>query len=97
MLMRIVFSFIYISRWQKDKKLDDNDRVTILSILPDKIVFAVLVGIFSCGIASATYSPNLISHIAVGCVLVVCFVIAVRKKERKLISDLREMWSGKSN
>ena len=77
--------------------MDDNERVTILSILPNKMVLTVLIGALSCGLASATYSPNMIAHIAVGCVLFASFIFVVWKKERKLLSDLRVMWSGKTN
>jgi len=99
MTMRIIYSFYFISRWQKENKLDDkaDGYVSIFSILPDKIVLAALVVTLSCGVASALYSPNMIVHIVIGCVLFGGFIFTVLKKERKLFSDIRKMWSGKSN
>jgi len=97
MITRIIYSFIFIYKWQKDKKLNDDGSVSIISILPDKIVLSVLVGVFSCGLASAFYSPNMMIHVVIGCILFVSFIFAIWKKERKLFSDLRVMWSGKTN
>ena len=81
MMVRITYSFIFISNWQKEKNLDKEgkpgDRVSLLSILPDKIVLATLVAAISCGLASAKYSPNMLVHTAIGCVLFGCFAVAV--------------------
>ena len=100
MLMRIIFSFFFIYKWQKDNKLDESSKsgehVSILSILPDKTVVAVLVAVLSVGIVSAFYSPNVFVHVGVGCLLLACFFVAVWKKEKKLFSDIRRMWSGKT-
>lgn len=81
MMVRITYSFIFISNWQKEKNLDKEgkpaDRVSLLNILPDRMVLATLVAALSCGLASAKYSPNIFVHIAIGCVLFGCFIIAV--------------------
>ena len=81
MTMRIIYSFIFISQWQKDNKLDEEskpgERVTPFSILPNKLVLAVLGCVFVCGLASAYYSPTAFVHLAIGGILFGCFITIV--------------------
>ena len=69
MALRIVYSFVFIARWQDDKKLQaskNDECVSFWSILPSVPVLVALVCALVGGLLSAQHAPNAFVHIAAG-------------------------------
>ena len=79
MLLRVVYSFIFIAQWQREKldEKDAADRVSFLRVLPSKAVLATLFCALFCGLISDRYAPNIVVHIAFGCLMFGGFLFVV--------------------
>ena len=79
MLLRVVYSFVFIARWQCEK-LGDKDaasRVSFLRVLPSKTVLVALLGALCGGLVSDRCAPNLVVHIALGALMFGGFLFVV--------------------
>ena len=89
MTLRIVYSFMFIARWQESNRLPaskSDERVSPWSIVPSVPVLVALVCALLGGLLSANHAPNAFVHIAVGgalfcCVALTAFVFWCRKAD----------------
>ena len=89
MTLRIVYSFMFIARWQDSNRLPaskSDERVSPWSIVPSVPVLVALACALVGGLLSANHAPNAFVHIAVGgalfcCVALTAFVFWCRKAD----------------
>ena len=80
MLLRVVYSFFFIARWQREKlgdSKDDGARVSFLRVLPSKTVLVALLCALCGGLVSDRCAPSLVVHIAFGCLMFGGFLFVV--------------------
>lgn len=79
---------------EEKKKMDSEMCPELKSALPSITVISVLVLCFAITMASYANVKNIIVHLGVGVMCFFGFAASIILCERKLLSDLKDLWKG---